>query len=182
MCGLETCNIFWSLLSWSILCSGVLGPMWLTPIWRAPAVSGPDVLIPTPHINPLWKSSIGVLLSATLFVFDSAAFPYWSPGITRGSLAATGLSWAKSKFIFQGGKNNQKNLSASLQGSLFPPRGLLACTVARALFLQDPDLLYSRAAEGGKKRKGVGHGEQSGEEAKEQNKKFHLFWVGWLIL
>lgn len=66
-------------------------------------------------------------------------------------------------------------------GDLFP-RGLLACTVAHALFLQDPDLLYSRAAERGKRRKGVGHREQSGEEAKEQNKKFHLFWVGWLIL
>lgn len=66
-------------------------------------------------------------------------------------------------------------------GDLFP-RGLLASTVACALFLQEPDLLYSRAAERGKKRKGVGHREQSGEEAKEQNKKFHLFWVGWLIL
>lgn len=69
-----------------------------------------------------------------------------------------------------------------MSSAILFPRVLLACTVARALFLQDPNLLYSRAAERGKKRKGVGHREQSGEEAKEQNKKFHLFWVGWLIL
>lgn len=81
---------------------------------------------PDPHST--YKSIMEIfhccLLSATLFVFDSAAFPYWSPGITRGSLAATGLSWAKSKFIFQGGKNNQKNLSLSKPPGItfFPQR------------------------------------------------------------
>lgn len=58
-----------------------------------------------PDLHSTYKSIMeifrGVSLSATLFEFDSTAFPYWSGDIKRGSLAATGLSWTKSKCIFR---------------------------------------------------------------------------------
>lgn len=107
---------------------------------------------PDPHAT--YKSIMeifrGVPLSATWFVFDSTAFPYWSPGITRGSLAETGLG-AKSKFIFHGGWYNPKKSISMPPGDHLFPRGLLACTVTRALFLQDPRLALQQSSRGRQK-------------------------------
>lgn len=77
----------------------------------------------------------------------------------------------------------QKKSPSKHPGDVFFPRGLLACTVDVCPLPAGPQLGLQQSSRGEVKRgKGSDTGSRVERKLKEQNKKFHLFWVGWLIL
>lgn len=80
-------------------------------------------------------------------------------------------------FLFQ---QPSQYLQCCLQGLTSPPRAASLCCDAWPLPLGS--WLALQQSSRGRAKEGKGWGwQQRDEEAREQNTKFHLFWVGWLI-